>query len=201
MAIDERDYMKTHESVNKAIYNPKQFRDRLSKHEPCELPDKHQSTTLMTLLFAACIAAVFAAVAVKNHSTNSKTPTIQTDEPFPQSGTVRYYSHVDPSALVSTVAIQSAGGHQFNYVVRIRSPDTKAVFMDAYLRPGQAIEFGLPQGPYEAVVFMGTTWHGADRLFGDGRAPAQAGSPFMSSNGSRYNIALGAPISIEQPRR
>lgn len=222
MPLNDTDYTGGSDSITKATYSPKQFRQKQSNAQFWESIQNRSKSRFLPRILVVGILVALALPALKRHQSTNLIASGQTsskptniglrDQPlglpvapeytaFPPSGSVRYYVQVDPSTLVSAVTIKSAGGHDFNYVIRLRHPATKGVFMDAYLGPGQMLELWLPRGPFEAVVFTGRAWRGQDQLFWDGAKPSPIGAPFLSETGGHYNISLGAPVvSIDRSR-
>lgn len=108
-----------------------------------------------------------------------------TKQEYPESGTPMY-SYCDPSERVAPLTVKTSGNDA--YYVKLVSLDNPTYYLTFFIRPGDTVEYLAPLGDFELRYASGTTWYGAEDLFGSNTAYTKSENVFsFTFDGTYYN--------------
>lgn len=164
MGISDRDY----------YYNPKQFRGS-SRHRA------KPGSSLKTAAAALCIALIGIA-AYKFWPAIVRSPA-----PLPHSAVTTVNAVVGaPSASITVIA---PPGNR-HYFVKLEVAEQRQVAVEMFIRGGEGLSSGIPQGRYRLIVASGHQWFGAESLFGTGTTVSEGDLLLDVAPRSSHTITL-----------
>lgn len=131
-------------------------------------------------------AAVSSSVRIPaNSSTSAGENDGMTIQPYPPTGTP-IYSYCDPSERIAPLTIKPSSNSA--YYIKLVSVDNPTYYLTFFIRPGETTECLVPLGNFELRYASGSSWYGADYLFGTETSYAKADNIFsFTFDGSYYN--------------
>lgn len=193
MALDDRDYMRDRARRGRSSVNRDSWMGiRPSARRPTRSPSDPK--TIMWFALFSAVFGLVVTYSIENDRGTRRTaspgrsrpttliepgtgpngrsepayvpPPVAPEVPFPQSGSLGWWSGVAPGLPMAEVTIRDVSGDPRYKVYRLRQASTGARLVDVYLAPGGSAVLSLPLDTYAVSLAVGRRWEGQERQFG-----------------------------------